>query len=119
MNAKSPHYIDVIVGTNLRMLRQQRNLTQTELGDALSITFQQIQKYEKGSNRISASKLADIAKHLNISVATFFEGSGLEGKDTAILPYSGQALKIAEAYDAISDLRVKTQLRQLIKAITD
>lgn len=119
MNAKSPHYIDIIVGTNLRMLRQQRNMTQTELGDALSITFQQIQKYEKGSNRVSASKLADIAKFLNISVASFFEGSGLEGKDTTVLPYSREALKIAEAFDAISDPRVKTQLRQLTKLLAN
>lgn len=119
MNAKSPHYIDIIVGTNLRMLRQQRNMTQTDLADALSVTFQQIQKYEKGSNRISASRLADIARYLNISVSSFFEGSGLEGKDTTILPYSRGALKVAEAFDSISDPKVKSQLRHLIKAIAD
>ena len=111
--------IDMHVGKRLRQRRSLLGLSQENLGEAVGVTFQQIQKYEKGSNRVSASKLADIAKFLNISVASFFEGSGLEGKDTTVLPYSREALKIAEAFDAISDPRVKTQLRQLTKILAD
>jgi len=69
-----PHPIDVTVGASVRTYRRQRGMTQTELGEALGLTFQQIQKYERGTNRISASKLVMRAEALRVPVGAFFEG---------------------------------------------
>jgi transcriptional regulator with XRE-family HTH domain len=74
-SAKSPHPVDVYVGLRLRALRTQRRLSQTALADNLGITFQQIQKYERGANRISASKLLEMAEFLEVSIVYFFEGA--------------------------------------------
>jgi len=68
------HPIDASVGAQVRSLRRQRGLTQTQLGDVLGLTFQQIQKYERGTNRISASRLAMLAEALKVPVSVFFEG---------------------------------------------
>lgn len=68
------HPIDASVGAQVRALRRQRSLTQTQLGEVLGLTFQQIQKYERGTNRISASKLAMLAAALKVPVNAFFEG---------------------------------------------
>ena len=68
---------DMEIGTRVRTLRLQRGWSQTELGKALNVTFQQIQKYEKGTNRISAGRLQRISEVLNVPVTFFY--SGLEG----------------------------------------
>ncbi len=65
---------DKHVGSRVRMRRLMLNISQEKLGDALGITFQQIQKYEKGTNRISASRLQQIANVLQVSIPFFFEG---------------------------------------------
>ncbi len=67
------HPVDESVGAQVRQLRRQRGMTQTELGSVLGLTFQQIQKYERGTNRISASKLAMLAGALKVPVSAFFE----------------------------------------------
>ena len=71
---KSPDLTDKHVGTRVRMRRLMLGLSQTKLADALGLTFQQIQKYEKGTNRISASKLQQIASALQVPIPFFFEG---------------------------------------------
>ncbi|NVJ97444.1 MAG: helix-turn-helix transcriptional regulator [Alphaproteobacteria bacterium] len=75
------HPIDASVGAQVRALRRQRGMTQTELGTVLGLTFQQVQKYERGTNRISASKLALLAEALKVPVGLFFEG--VDGGDVA------------------------------------
>src|SRR5712664_2893543 len=72
---KSPNPIDKHVGSRVRMRRMMLGMSQTKLGDALGITFQQVQKYEKGTNRISASRLQQISHTLQLPVSFFFEGS--------------------------------------------
>ncbi|PLW77933.1 helix-turn-helix domain-containing protein [Cohaesibacter celericrescens] len=74
MTPKSSNENDIYVGSRVRIARQLSNISQEKLGDQLGISFQQIQKYEKGSNRISASKLIDISRTLNVPVAWFFKG---------------------------------------------
>ena len=82
MTRRDPNYIDVHVGARMRMRRQLINMSQERLGELLGITFQQIQKYEKGSNRISASRLFYSAKTLGVPVKFFFEGlPGTEGNE--------------------------------------
>ena len=79
MTRRDPNYIDVHVGSRIRMRRQIISMSQEKLGELLGITFQQVQKYEKGSNRISASRLFYAAKILGVPVQAFFED--LPGSD--------------------------------------
>lgn len=80
MARRDPNYIDVHVGSRIRMRRQLINMSQERLGELLGITFQQVQKYEKGANRISASRLFYAAKTLGVAIQFFFEGlPGMEG----------------------------------------
>lgn len=71
------NYIDIHVGKRIRKFRELKNVSQTELGAACGITFQQIQKYETGRNRVSASRLHQIATFLNVTIAAFFDGVGV------------------------------------------
>src|SRR6201991_3320337 len=75
MAKKAPNPIDKHVGSRVRMRRMMLGMSQEKLGAALGLTFQQVQKYEKGSNRIGASRLQQIAHILQVPVAFFFEGA--------------------------------------------
>ena len=75
MAKKAPNPIDKHVGSRVRMRRMMLSMSQEKLGDALSLTFQQVQKYEKGTNRIGASRLQQIANILQVPVSFFFEGA--------------------------------------------
>jgi|SRR5215467_6088303 transcriptional regulator with XRE-family HTH domain len=75
MTSKEPDSIDRIVGRNIRICRLQKGLTQTELADALGLTFQQVQKYEKGTNRVGSGRLLRIATFLDVPVTALFKGS--------------------------------------------
>ena len=69
-----PHPVDIHVGKNIRRLRREARLSQQTVAEAVGIKFQQIQKYETGANRVSASRLWEIARVLDVPVARFFEG---------------------------------------------
>jgi transcriptional regulator with XRE-family HTH domain len=75
MTKKLPNPTDKHVGSRVRMRRMMLGMSQEKLGDALSLTFQQVQKYEKGTNRIGASRLQQIAHFLQVPVSFFFEGA--------------------------------------------
>lgn len=75
MAKKAPNPIDKHVGSRVRMRRMMLGMSQEKLGDALGLTFQQVQKYEKGTNRIGASRLQQIAHILQVPVSFFFEGA--------------------------------------------
>jgi transcriptional regulator with XRE-family HTH domain len=75
MAKKAPNPIDRHVGSRVRMRRMMQSMSQEKLGDALGLTFQQVQKYEKGTNRIGASRLQQIAHILQVPVSFFFEGA--------------------------------------------
>jgi transcriptional regulator with XRE-family HTH domain len=75
MAKKTPNPIDKHVGSRVRMRRMMLGMSQEKLGDSLSLTFQQVQKYEKGTNRIGASRLQQIAAILQVPVSFFFEGA--------------------------------------------
>ena len=72
--AKTPNPVDLHVGARIRMQRKALGLSQETLGEALGLTFQQVQKYERGANRVSASKLFDAARTLQVPIAWFFDG---------------------------------------------
>jgi transcriptional regulator with XRE-family HTH domain len=84
-DAKSPHVVDSYVGHRVRMRRLMLRMSQTDLADCVGLTFQQVQKYEKGTNRISASRLQQFANILQVPVEFFFEGSPVPtGTDTGL-----------------------------------
>ena len=75
MSIKAPNPVDKYVGSRVRMRRIMLGMSQEKLGDALGLTFQQVQKYEKGTNRIGASRLQQISHILQVPVSFFFEGA--------------------------------------------
>lgn len=123
MTLISVHPIDRYVGQRVKALRIDRRLSQTALGEAVGITFQQIQKYEAGTNRISASRLFEIATVLSVPVRSFFDGvpSKGEGSDIEIdEPYFDWVdLKIVKALSRISDHSLKEQLLKFILGLAD
>ncbi len=71
---RTPNHVDLHVGGRVRMRRKMLDMSQDQLADAIGLTFQQVQKYERGANRISASKLYEIARTLQVPVSFFFDG---------------------------------------------
>jgi len=98
LTARRPNLVDIHVGARLRIRRKLLRMSQEHLANALGITFQQIQKYERGANRISASKLFEAAETLSVPVAHFFEG--LEG---ATAPNTDDAGSEAHAFLGLSE----------------
>jgi transcriptional regulator with XRE-family HTH domain len=107
----SPDPIDVAVGARMRMRRKTLGLTQTALADALGITFQQVQKYERGANRVSASMLVRAAKRLDCPVAFLVgeEPGGFPTDETLLtmLAFPG-AIDLLHAYTAIDDSQARS-----------
>jgi transcriptional regulator with XRE-family HTH domain len=126
--AKRTTPVDKHVGTRLRTRRTLLGLSQTALADSLDLTFQQVQKYEKGSNRIGASRLYQIGRVLDVPVAYFFEEmpEGLDGatnppteagapeRDTML---RRETLELVRAYYKIEAPTVRRRMRELIKAM--
>lgn len=113
-----PHPTDIYVGSRVREARAARGMSQEQLGRQLGISFQQIQKYEKGTNRIGASRLWDIGKALGVPVSYFFEGveDGMETPDSQL---PRRTIHLAKQLDSIPDEQVRAQLLNLIKAFVD
>ena len=73
-NSAQPHHVDLHVGALIRTRRKALGISQSELADSLGLTFQQVQKYETGANRVSAGRLFEVAQRLQVEMAYFFEG---------------------------------------------
>jgi transcriptional regulator with XRE-family HTH domain len=119
-----PHPIDIHVGARIRHRRAIVGLNQTELALKVGVTFQSIQKYEGGANRVSASRLQEIARVLGVPVSHFFEG--LEGGDPTSAPATaGERLTSQEirdlnvAYAAITDKALRTAVLHLLKSFAE
>lgn len=110
-NRKAPHPIDKHVGSRVRMRRMMLGISQSTLGDALGVSFQQVQKNEIGANRIGSSRLQEIARVLQVQVGWFFEGLSDEvvGATDALLPeYCSPAL--------VAEFMATTDGLKLVKA---
>jgi transcriptional regulator with XRE-family HTH domain len=125
MTQRSGDPRDAEIGKRVRTLRLQRGLSQTELGALINVTFQQVQKYEKGTNRISAGRLQRIAEVLSVPVSFFFAGFDEKPKvstgqvmdlEFSFLQTEG-ALRLARAYARIKQPSVRLQLLRLTEAI--
>jgi transcriptional regulator with XRE-family HTH domain len=128
--AKQPNLIDQHVGSRVRMRRVMLGVSQERLGKALGVTFQQVQKYEKGANRIGASRLQAISKLLEVPPSFFFEGApsaiGLEtGFADGARPYVADPLTTTEglclnrAFARIRDGRVRKRIIDLVVQIAE
>ena len=107
---------DIDVGRRVRVLRLQRRLSQTDLANHLGVSFQQVQKYENGTNRISAGRLEQIAELFKIPVATLFaqSGAGADNQKPLLdLVDSAGALRLLQAYSKLSNSKAKQALVQL------
>jgi transcriptional regulator with XRE-family HTH domain len=97
-NKKKPNPIDVHIGARIRFRRNMIGMSQEKLGEALGITFQQIQKYEKGSNRVGGSRMQHIADTLGVPVSFFFEDAPAVSRDAAAAGASEPSLTELAAY---------------------
>ncbi|NYT31803.1 MULTISPECIES: helix-turn-helix transcriptional regulator [Rhizobium] len=122
MKAKSPNSIDVYVGNRVRVRRKTLGMTQNGLAELLGITFQQIQKYEKGTNRIGASRLQRISEILRVPVGFFFENGGsgpIDGATNELNTFlsSKEGLALNKAFIAIEDPNIRQKLVALAKSL--
>ena len=129
----SPNPIDVHVGSRVRLRRTLLGMSQEKLGDAIGLTFQQVQKYERGANRIGASRLWDLSRVLDVPVSFFFddmiEGTAAQSPrmlaGTVEEPASFEAdpmtkretLELVRAYYRITDPQVRNRVFELAKAL--
>jgi transcriptional regulator with XRE-family HTH domain len=121
---KQPKPVDAAVGARLRSLRMERGMSQERIGNAVGLTFQQIQKYEKGFNRIGASRLMQFAEVLGVSAASFFEGLNGQGaaptdpENPSLYELTDKpgAFKLLRAYNAITDNDVRLALQWMAEA---
>ncbi len=115
------HPVDVHVGKRVRHRRWMVGMTQQQLGDKVGIKFQQIQKYETGANRISASRLWDIAEALDVEISFFFEGlDGASSRSgaTGDIMTDKEALELVRAYYAIPETQ-RRRLFDLARVLSD
>ena len=121
--AKKPDPVDILVGKNIRAFRLAKGLSQTGLGDALGVTFQQVQKYEKGINRVGSSRLAKISKILDVPVNRFFGDekavSGATSELVAELLSKPYAIRILKALAKIENKRTCLSLVELTESIAE
>jgi transcriptional regulator with XRE-family HTH domain len=128
---KAPNPTDKHVGSRVRMRRMMLGMSQEKLGDALGLTFQQVQKYEKGTNRIGASRLQQIAHILQVTVSFFFEGAPsvqtatrIEGMAEAPSPAyvsdflaTSDGLALTKAFMRIGDSKLRRRIVDLVEQI--
>ncbi len=129
-SSRQPELVDSHVGARIRVRRKLLGHTQEELARALGITFQQVQKYERGSNRVSASKLYEVARFLSVPIAYFFEelpeptsdgpaGGGLDQGDKRVHDFvrSAEGLELIGAFSSIENAPLRRTLMQLIRSV--
>ncbi|NWG26138.1 MAG: helix-turn-helix transcriptional regulator [Pseudorhodoplanes sp.] len=128
MARKSPEPVDIHVGRRVRQRRMTLGLSQEKLGAALGLTFQQVQKYERGTNRIGASRLEQISRILDCPISFFFDGLNTEGAGTApigasaladplqLLGATREGIALAAAFASIDDARQRAAIVAMAQA---
>jgi transcriptional regulator with XRE-family HTH domain len=129
MSTKAPNPVDRYVGSRVRMRRIMLGMSQEKLGEALGLTFQQVQKYEKGTNRVGASRIQQIAEILQVPVSFLFEGgpSGMtsaggvsEGSSPSYVSdflATSEGLTLTRAFTRISDAKLRRSIVELVEQI--
>ena len=127
MPKKQANPIDIQVGNRVRIRRMLIGMSQEKLGDLLGLTFQQVQKYEKGVNRIGAGRLFEISRILNVPIDFFYEGvaAQLAGTEPEGAPpvmefvSSGEGLQLSLAFMKIKDAKVRKRVLDLVKSLAE
>ncbi len=126
-SAKRPNPTDVYVGSRIRMRRKILGLSQEKLGEKLGITFQQIQKYEKGTNRVGASRLQAMSTALEVPVSYFFPDAeaaqgGLQEEGAAFMMdfmSTSEGLELSRAFTRIGNAKVRRKILELVRALAE
>lgn len=127
-SAKKPNPTDIHVGSRIRMQRQLRGMSQVTLAEGLGITFQQVQKYEKGTNRVGASRLQAIADLLQVSVSFFFDdlsdtvgepGGEVDTERRQLMEFvsSTEGIALNRAFCHVKDESLRRRIVSLVKAL--
>lgn len=127
---RGPNPVDLHVGARVRMRRKFLGMSQEGLAESIDLTFQQVQKYERGSNRISSSKLYEIAKALKAPVAYFFEGYGeteaVEGFSESESEQfvhgflmTTEGIELAEAFPRIKSAKLRRKVLELVRVLAE
>jgi transcriptional regulator with XRE-family HTH domain len=124
MATRKPDPVDIEVGQRIKIQRLAAGLSQTELGGSIGVTFQQVQKYEKGANRVGAGRLTQIARGLQIPVNTFFEGHDhieKAGQQGGVSPLSlithPHAFRLLQAYSTLTDGELRRSIVELVERV--
>ena len=124
MAKRSPLPIDVLVGQNIRICRLQKGLSQGELGRRIGVTFQQVQKYEKGANRVGASRLTQIADVLGVPIPTLFDGAPTAGQTQTSPEQSPRyllakphSLRLLQGFDRIDNDATRLAVLHLVESL--
>ena len=125
----APNPVDVHVGLRIRLRRKELGVSQEKLAEAIGLTFQQVQKYERAANRVSASKLYEVARALDTSTAYFFEGLTDAHIRTAAEPggqsqmqaflLTAEGVELATTFPRIQPSRVRRRILDLVRAMVD
>lgn len=127
-SGKRPNPTDVYVGSRIRMRRKMMGLSQEKLGEKLGITFQQIQKYEKGTNRVGASRLQAMSDALEVPVSFFFPESSPSGPPgmqeesaTFMMDFmsTSEGLDLTRAFIRIRNPKVRRKIVELVRALSE
>ncbi len=131
--SRKPNPIDAHVGTRVRMRRMMLGMSQEKLGDSLGLTFQQVQKYEKGTNRIGASRLFDLARVLGVPIQFFYDEAPTEVTDAVLAPgfsdrpaesyvveflSTREGLELNKAFVKIADPKVRRSVVDLVRSLS-
>jgi transcriptional regulator with XRE-family HTH domain len=129
MSTKAPNPVDKYVGSRVRMRRIMLGMSQEKLGEALGLTFQQVQKYEKGTNRVGASRIQQISEILQVPVSFLFEGgpSGTTGGDgfsegtspayVSDFLATSEGLALTRAFTRITDAKLRRSIVEMVEQI--
>jgi transcriptional regulator with XRE-family HTH domain len=112
-----PH--DIEVGRRMRVRRLERQMSQTQLAVQLGVTFQQVQKYEKGVNRVGAARLQRIAEALEVPISFFFSSGDRNSPQESVMPFleTAHAVRLMRAFSRISDPAVQRSVLDLVERI--
>ena len=131
MSTKAPNPVDKYVGSRVRMRRIMLGMSQEKLGEALGLTFQQVQKYEKGTNRVGASRLQQISEVLQVPVSFLFDGgpssaingaASVEGASPAYIAdflATSEGLALTRAFTRIPDAKLRRSIVDLVEQIAE
>ena len=124
MGPRTPDRVDIEVGQRIKIQRLSAGLSQTALGENVGVTFQQVQKYEKGANRVGIGRLTRIARVLNVSVNSFFEGQDTidrvaqTGAESPLsLVTQPLAFRLLQAYSTLADGEMRRSIVELVETV--